>query len=364
MKITAIIKPTNECNFACRYCYTEDTAEKGRMNHKTLQKTVEQLASLPEKDGIKFIWHGGEPLLMGIDFYKEAIEIQRQVIKGKTVQNSIQTNASLISEEFLDFCAENDFSIGTSMDGPEDIHNLTRIYPDGRGTFQDVWKGIRMIKQRKRLGGGAIVVLSRKNINALEQVYSFFKEYGISFKVNPLINSGRANKHLNDLSIGPAEYGLALVNLFNQWFYEKEDGVDVDPLSGILGSLMTQIPQTCSFGGSCRKDFISIGPQGDVYPCGRFDGVQKYLLGNLTEQNLTEILNSSQNLIMLKRGSETVTGCSSCTHKNLCNAGCMHNAYMKKGEIFDKDYYCASYKILFSHLEKALMNELEEARVA
>lgn len=380
--ITAIIKPTHDCNLRCRYCYVEDNAERGSMDSATLENMTRKLMTLPDRDRIHFIWHGGEPLLMGLDFYKQAVGLQKKYGPDKRVENGMQSNATLVDEAVLDFCEEYDFNIGSSLDGPEEIHDLTRVYCDGqgscRGSFKDVWRGIQLIRARneaikkrtpagekpKHLGGGAITILTRLNIDRLDDIYNFFKANKISPKINPLIKSGKARVGYEDLGIGPAEYGQALVKLFDRWFYEEESGIDVDPLSTILGNLMTGKPVSCSFGESCRNSFISVGPKGDVYPCGRFDGVREYWLGNINEQSLPTILESKTHKMMFDRGRETVTGCSSCEYGKICNAGCMHNAYMQRGQIGDKDYYCASYKILFKHLETALNLELDKAVVS
>lgn len=371
-RLTAIVKPTHECNLACRYCYVEESAENGRMNSKTLQNMTRQLSNF-SVEGVNIIWHGGEPLLMGLDFYREAIDIQRN-FKEVNFKNSIQSNATLITNETLDFCEDNRISIGTSIDGPEEIHNLIRIYPNGEGSFKEAWKGLRMIEQRKgksrggnkrRIGGGAITILTKMNLDKILEVYNFFKSQGIHIKINPLIKSGRGAENHSDLGISPIEYGKALTKLFDQWFYEKEKGIDVDPLSAILGNQITENPTTCNFGKSCREEFISVGPQGDVYPCGRFDGIKEYWLGNINQnKDLVEILAESKtNKLLLERSSETVKGCSDCDYSRICNAGCMHNAYMQRGNILDKDFYCASYQILFKHLEKALNVELNKALV-
>jgi uncharacterized protein len=378
MKITAIVKPTHDCNFACKYCYVESGAEQGRMSQGTLEKMTQQLCSLESRDQVHIIWHGGEPLLMGPEFYKEAVMLQEQFKGDRLVENCMQSNVSLVNEGWLDFFEQYHFNIGSSIDGPEEIHNLTRVYKDGTGTFQDVWKGLQLIRQRntklqketpdgtrpKYLGGGVIVILTRKNIAQLGKIYDFLKENDLSAKINPLIKSGTAVGNYEDLSIGPKEYGQALAELFDRWFYEPEEGVDLDPLSEILGNIMTGKPMGCNFGESCRQGFISIGPQGDVYPCGRFDGIKEYWLGNICKDDLGKMIEAGKNKLIAARSAETINGCSSCEHKRLCNGGCMHNAYMVKGDVNDKDYYCASYKILFDRLGEALHKELKKAEVS
>lgn len=379
--ITVIAKPTHACNLRCDYCYIEPGAETGRMDYKILEKMVSQLSALPGRDKVHYIWHGGEPLLMGLDFYREALQIQKFYAKGRNIENSMQSNATLIDDKVVDFCQENGFSIGSSLDGPQSINDRTRHYADGTGAFNDIWRGVQLLRERNRalredykrsgskgkrpehLGGGVITILTRKNIAQLSEIYDFFKTNKMSIKINPLIKSGRAIDHMQDLGIDSVEYGQALIQLFDRWFYEDEEGIDVDPLSMILGNLMTGKPIGCNFSESCRDSFVSVGPQGDIYPCGRFDGVKEYWLGNVNTSTITEALASEKHGTMSARRLETVAACSGCKYGKICNSGCMHNAYMQRGQIGDKDFYCGSHQILFSHLEKALDVELAKAVV-
>lgn len=377
--ICAIVKPTHECNLACRYCYVEGCAEKGRMDSKTVETMLSKLLTMPDRERVTFIWHGGEPLLMGLDFYRHVGDVQRTLGKGKEIRNLIQTNCTLVTDAVLNFCEDNDFHIGSSMDGPREIHDLTRVYPNGAGSFDAVWRGVQMTRERNKLfrkrgkegkqagylGGGVIVVLNRHNVDRLDEIYDFFRSHRIPIKVNPLIRSGRARLDYEDLSIGPAEYGQALVKLFDRWFTEPETSIDVDPLSDILGDLMTGVPTGCSSGKTCRDGFISIGPNGDIYPCGRFDGIAEYHLGNIREADITEVMNGGRNAVMARRGTRDVDpSCESCKYRSLCNSGCMHNGYTQAGNVLDKDFYCPSYKMLFRHLETALDMELSKAAVS
>jgi uncharacterized protein len=145
---------------------------------------------------------------MGVEFYKQAFELQKKYLSDKKVNNGLQTNATLITEEILSFCEDFKFSIGSSLDGPKKINDLTRVYKDGKGSFDDIWRGIQLIKERNEhisermqkgqspfyLGGGAITVLTKYNIDQLEEVYDFFKTNNMGMKINPLIKSGKANE--------------------------------------------------------------------------------------------------------------------------------------------------------------------------
>jgi uncharacterized protein len=360
--LTVIVKPTNQCNLSCKYCYAKKENPES-MDDRTLENLTRQL-SVSDKDGFSIIWHGGEPLLMGLDFFRRALELQKFYGKDKYFRNSLQTNATLIDDKVLDFCEEKGVSIGTSLDGPEPINDETRVYPDGSGTFRNIYRGIELIRERnkglhgKMIGGGAIVVLNRRNIGRIDEIFDFFRREKIHMKVNPLVKSGNTP---NDLGISPQEYGNALVQLFDRWFYQTEFTISVEPLNEILGNLLTENPISCNFGTGCKDRILSIGSNGDVYPCGRFDGVNEFRIGNINEDNLMEILMKKQQNPYSRDSKQA--SCKKCDYQKICNGGCMYSGYMKRGEIEDKDFYCPSYKILFSHLSKALKSELEKSGI-
>ncbi|MBU1129457.1 MAG: radical SAM protein, partial [Nanoarchaeota archaeon] len=147
--ITVIVKPTHNCNLRCKYCYIEENAEKGNMPLSLAEEAIKKVSEFSKTSN--WIWHGGEPLLMGVDFFKEIQKIQKfYEKKGNEFYNGIQTNGTLINNEILDFIEKaNDFDVGLSIDGPEKIHNRTRIYSNGKGSFKKVLKATKSIKERK-----------------------------------------------------------------------------------------------------------------------------------------------------------------------------------------------------------------------
>lgn len=368
--LTVILKPTNACNLSCKYCCVEKDAWQGRMDLKTLERCVQEVMAIPGKETINWIWHGGEPTLMGVTFFAEAVRLQRTYQGKHRVRNNIQTNVTLLNDEFIDFLIENEFKITTSIDGPQTIHDRTRVYPDGKGSFEDVWEVVQKLRHRvlekiakggRHPGLGIICVLTKKNITEIDRLYEFFSANEIALNLNPLIHIGRALEDAEGLSLKGDEYGIALTRFFDRWFYEKNLGIEVKPLSDILFSLIAKTKTGCQFAGSCRGNFISIGPQGDVYPCGRFDGVREYLLGNIHKQSLHEMFNSKKHVeIDNQRWSAISDDCKTCSYRDVCNSGCMFDAYLTKENGGKKDPYCASYKILFSHVENALKKELSK----
>lgn len=356
--IAIIAKATHDCNLGCSYCYVDPNAERGQMSELTLRNMTNQ--SLENHDSVSFIWHGGEPLKVPLDFYRKAVEFQQQY-SGKEITNGFQTNGTLVTPEVIDFCKQYKFNIGFSLDGPEEINDLTRHYPTGESSFNQTMEGIRLARNAG-LGGGIIVVLNKHNIHRLDEIYSFAKENKIGLKLNPLIKSGAAVDNYKDLGISPSEYGVQLVKLFDKWVEEGSE-LSINPFEEIMGNILTGNPWGCNYSASCQNSFISVGPQGDVYPCGRFDGVGGFHLGNINSKDIKEILQSSKRLYLRDRFSRLEEECGNCEFKSICNSGCMHNAYMKNGKIDDKDYYCASHKTLFSHIGKFIQQQLEVAEV-
>lgn len=362
--LTIVIKPTHNCNLVCEYCYVSEYAASGRMDEETLENSITKIVEFNGKNREShFIWHGGEPLLMGLKFFQKISEIEDGFRPEYKITNSIQTNGTLMNEEIVSFCEEQGFSIGFSLDGPPETNDSIRKYcKGGKGSFRETYRAINLVQDRK-MGAGIVTVLNKKNISDIGEIYLFFKENKTSFQVNPFIKSGRAIGNYSRLGITPLEYGTAMISLFDMWFYDKEPTISIDPLTEIIGNLLTGSPRQCNYRECCYNEFISVGPTGDVYPCGRFDGIEEFKLGNINLNNMEQISCSKGYQELSLRSTATVKGCSLCEYKNICNAGCMHNAYMVKENIMDKDYYCVGYKMLFKHISLALHEELKKGEV-
>ena len=187
--ITAIIQVTNDCNLRCPYCYANsEKFEKNYMNETTLKNVIEQL--MKTFDEVRIQWHGGEPTLVCEKFFKKVKKLQ-SVFSNCRVINGIQTNGTLLTEKFLDFCKKEDFQISLSLDGNKHLHNLTRIYPNGSGSFDKVMKVISLMKN-KEIKFGAICILNKNNIKEIDEIYDFFNENQIDVRINSVEPTGRA----------------------------------------------------------------------------------------------------------------------------------------------------------------------------
>ena len=356
-RISIIAKPTHDCNLACTYCYVDPTLERGNMNETTLWNMTSK--SLQSYDRVDFIWHGGEPFLVPLEFYAKAVEFQK-MHTGKQVTNGFQTNGTLVTDGVLDFCERYDFKIGISLDGPETINNRARMFPNGQGAFEQTISAIRKVKQRN-LGNGIIVVVSKLNVDRCVNIYEFAKAEGLNLKLNPLIRSVRALQIYDEIGLEPREYGRAMVDLFDRWFYDVPT-IGIDTFEELMGNLLTGVPFGCNYSQSCQNSFISVGTQGDIYPCTRFDGIHEFKLGNINTDDLNKVLESEKRQWLRDR-TLRIKECLPCDYRQICNSGCMHGAYMQTGDIDKRDYYCVGYKMLFSHIRKRVEAELAKAEV-
>lgn len=369
--LKVIVKPTINCNLGCVYCYEGKNTYRGqRMNYDTLRNTIVKFARYngPQAE-TQFIWHGGEPLLMGLEFFTKIVEIQDELGPERTFSNGIQTNGTLITGEFCDLFEERDFGVGVSLDGPQWLHDLQRPYPNGRSSFDDVMAGIALIRGRQTSNNGhpvcdgVLAVLTRNTLANRDEFYEFFQSRKLNFKVNPIYYEGRGGDVREDLGIEPGEYGKAMMALFDHWFYRDGSFLTIDPLDEMLGNLITGRSRSCRFAESCYKKYLEVAPNGDVYPCaGR--NLRIFCLGNINEKSLEEILASPVLERFKTERMQLPEHCASCNYFSICHGGCIRQAFMQQERLSDRDYYCPSYKVLYEHLRQVLLQELGTVPIA
>jgi uncharacterized protein len=362
---TVITKPTTRCNLSCSYCYVDPDEELMDMDYRTLQNFIFSLPDLVERGSkANILWHGGEPLLMKKDFYKTALKMEDEVQKrtGIIIENSMQSNATLVDWEMAKFLHYNNINVGTSLDGPEHIHNRTRKYANGRGSFKEVARGLDNLI-RVGANPGAICVLNKNNKDSIPEIYRFYKAINIDLKLNPLINSKRVHDNSKILGITPTDYLAATEQLFKLWYNDPKPTIRVNLGNEVIEPILTERSGLCCYDQvSCQESFFSVDPNGDVYPCGRFGEKDQFLYGNINKDSMQAILGSEKRKPFLER-KEKLDGCKSCSEVKICNGGCPHNAFMEYGTIDAKDPYCTSRIGIVSYVRDIIMKDLEKARV-
>lgn len=354
--LSVLPKVSEDCPLECVYCY-EGKKKQKIMDDKTLEKMIEIIEGRQCAESTSYIWHGAEPLTAGIGFYEKALELQKRYRKKQRITNSMQSSGVLLTPEFADFLKANNIHIGFSLDGPKHVHDLTRRYRGGGSSFEETMQAIRLMQERgERVG--VIAVLSKLTLPYLDETYTFFKEEGIDFKINPIMDWGNA-RGKEGLLLKPREKVKALKYLFDLWFFDqsKED-IECDSLLNVTKAMLTGHGNSCETLHSCQESFISVGSDGTIYPCSRFSG-EEITYGSIHEvKRFEEIAENKTRKTILGR-YEKLSECNVCDYKELCYGGCMHSAH-SKGNILEKDPNCEVNKAIYEHIAKRVIEELSK----
>lgn len=348
--LTVILKPTNACNMRCKHCYH---SEKGYDNIVMDSSTYSHLLdiTIPYIDNLKFIWHGGEPLLVGLPYLKKMIEVQKKYNHNECkLSNSIQTNASLLDQETIEYLIENEFDIGISYDGPYNyvLRDKTEI----------VEKNIELLGENNA-SFGVLTVITSKSIENIIDIYEYFKEKNIDFKFSYIFSSGEAKQN-SELFIDVDTYVEQVSRFFNYWLHDIKCNIHVDNFENILSLIHYHGKRECEY-SSCLFHYLSIDSNGNIYPCGRSYGPE-YCLGNVHDyENILDVFKSReyQNLLIgsINRRDKCM---SSCEYYDYCQGGCNNNAIMENGLENHGGYSCQTFKKLFYSISKILKDSENE----
>jgi uncharacterized protein len=351
--IDLILMVTLNCNLACDYCYVIDK-KVGVMDLSIAKKAIMEIVRQndPSK-ATNIYWHGAEPLLAGIDYYREIFAWTRQQFGIDKISHRIQTNGTLLNDDWFNLFIQEHVTTGISLDGPKTIHDTFRKKLDGRGSFDTVFNNILKAREKK-LFFDALVVISRATLGHEDELFNFFYENKIEFGFEPIVLANGNNDQ--ELSITPEEYAKIAIRLFDRWFFQPEPRLKmILPLYDFTMSVMYNTNTRCTFSPSCGQHYITIDPEGAVYPCVR---EPEFQLGDFMKDPIEQILQSNTRLEFLKSRTERISGCNKCNWKNLCNSGCPHNAYSAFGSTLERDSFCTSYKLIFEHVSKCINDGL------
>jgi len=350
--LSLIIKVVSTCNLACRYC-DADIYSNRRLSLDTISQIIKK--ALDYADRVKFIWHGGEPLLMGIQFYEKVVKLQKTYKReGQTIKNDLQTNGTLISQEGVDFFKANDFHIGVSLDGPPEVHNANRVFRNGQGSFEQVMRGIRLLRENG-VKFGVLAVITKETVKiGAKRFLDFFIENGI-FKIGilpqrPALDIGRTD------ALPREEFEKFAIELFDYWYSLDDPRIEIRELNAILDRIFGAESKICIFGGDCRGKILAITPNGDVYPCDEFMFDYSYKLGNVREQTFEEILNPMNPKLIRIRLEDLETKSISCKYSKICNYGCPKDRYVFS-RVYNEEGTCGWCNVI-GHIYKRVMKDL------
>jgi uncharacterized protein len=362
LNMHAIIMTNKHCNLACSYCYVLNKSADN-MPVSLAIHIVDELLNYNDPDQpTRFIWHGGEPMLAGIDFYEQICQYISERFPCHKAENYIQTNGILLNDEWINFFIKHDFKVGVSMDGGKEIHDACRRDHGGEGSFDRVYQNVMRARQRGLIVG-FLSVITRHSIGHEEEIFQFFYNNRFDFGFHPITSLSPDMDR--DLAITPQDFAAATIKFFDLGFRQPAPVVtNVTPTMHYAMSIMMGCPSGfCVLSKSCAVEYLSIEPNGQVQICDRFAGNNDTAFGDISRMCLDEILQSPIRLQMLERWNQTRTKCLPCEWSKICYGGCMHEAYIQAGSIHAKDPNCEAYKQIFAHISSALSDELRKAKI-
>ena len=349
---TLLIKPASaDCNMNCRYCFYLDRsslypAEKiHRMSEDTLEKLISSYMKTIQPC-YTFGWQGGEPTLMGTDFFKKAVGLQEKFGRpGCMVTNGLQTNTTLIDEPMAGFLAEYRFLLGVSLDGPRHIHDHYRMLRSGEGSFERVIKGIEILK-KTGVEFNILVLVNDFNYRHAGEIYDFLVKKGFYYhQYIPCVEYDDSGK-LEPYSINGGDWGIFLTDLFKKWYPNDIYRVSIRLFDSILQYLVNGRSTICHMENDCRQYFV-VEYNGDVYPCDFF--VRKeLLLGNINTDPWEEILDSEKYRSFGKAKSDFGYLCNPCQYLEFCFGDCLKHRSFLPGSPSRLSTLCSGWKMFYN----------------
>ena len=366
-----MIKPAGSlCNLDCHYCYYLDKAEiyggrQPKMSMEMLEKLTKEYIAAIDVPEVTFNWHGGEPFVMGLDFYKKAVEFQKKYAEGKIIHNTLQTNGTLITREAADFFAQNNFLLGISIDGPADIHDKFRKDKGGHPTFEKVIQGLLTLRQAG-VEFNTMSTINKASEGRGLEVYQFLKYIGSRYMqfmpvVEHVISRPGALPYivppmtegavLAPWSVSSSGFGRFMCDIFDRWVLKDVGKYFVNLFDATLANMCGVLPGTCAYARTCGNNMV-VEHNGDLYPCDHFV-YPHYRLGNISEDPLRNVVESPD---MLRFGTdkrnELPSRCLACRYGLLCMGECPKHRFSRtdSGDA-GLNALCEGYYSFFEHTE-------------
>ena len=366
-----MLKPAGaHCNLACKYCYYLEknnlyqNTPRHLMSDEMLEQFTREYIEAQTMPQVLFTWHGGEPLMRSIDFYKKALALQKKYAHGKQIDNVIQTNGTLLTDEWCEFFAKNHWLVGISIDGPQEYHDHYRVTPAGKPSWEKVMQGISLLKKH-RVEWNAMAVVNAYNAEHPLEFYHFFRDNGCQYlQFTPIVE--RLTEHedgrtlasladdreipLTDTSVTPQQWGNFLCTIFDDWVRHDVGKTFVEIFDCTLANWMGVLPGICAYSKECGHAGV-MEHNGDVYSCDHFV-FPEYKLGNIREQSLIDMLyGEKQQAFSRLKHTSLPRQCKECDMEFACHGECPKNRFEKDkyGEP-GLNYLCQGYYQYYTHV--------------
>jgi uncharacterized protein len=371
----------SRCNLDCSYCfylekeklYTD--AGGMRMKPEVLSAYIRDYIAAQPSPVVSFAWQGGEPTLLGVEFFQNVVALQEKFAQGKTIENAFQTNGVLLDDRWGAFLAQHRFLVGLSIDGPAPLHDAYRVDKGGRPTFEQVFAGLQVLKKHG-VEFNTLTTVHRKNSRSPLEVYRFLREVGSGYLQFIPIVERNAPPHTTDglwlapppdhedaaaldqqvtpWSVRPADFGQFLIAIFDEWVQRDVGKVFVQQFDAALANWTGEPAGVCIFNENCGRA-LAVEHNGDVYSCDHYV-YPRYKLGNLMNTSLAALVDSPAQTKFGQAKSATLPRyCRECPVRFACHGECPKHRFLTTphGEP-GLNYLCAGYKKFFTHIDSPM----------
>ena len=350
MPFHVMLIPTLGCPSKCSYCWSSEVGSPV-MSTETVREVVAWLKDF-RKDDVTFTFHGGEPLLAGAEFYRKALPLLAKGLSDRNVAFALQTNLWLMTPEIAKILAKYNIPVGSSLDGPKGINDFQR----SKGYYDRTMKGYK-IALDNGLDVKFICTFTSYSVKKKEEIFNYFLENGLTLKLHPALPSLRSGEP-EKWALEPEEYGELLVYLLDKYL-ENMGKIDVMNIDHLCKCVFTRRGTVCTY-VDCMGDTFAVGPDGSIYPCYRFVGMEKYVMGNVYDRpSMEDLKNSGAGKLMFKYKDYVDKKCGKCRHIKYCRGGCPYNAIAPyDGKIKGVDPHCVAYKRIFDEITTRFNEEM------
>lgn len=359
------LKPVGaRCNLACAYCYylekqtNDPETAHGRMGEVLLESYIQQHISASPDPDIFFSWHGGEPTLAGLNYFKRIVEIQKKYCPPDSrILNGIQTNGTLLDAQWCQFLGEENFMVGISIDGPEELHSCYRHFGDARPAFDRTLRGFKLL-QSYHIPCEVLCVVNDQNVSQPLRVYRYLKELGAQYiTFLPLVEKKMdAPGGVSGRSVRPKAFGEFMIAVFDEWKASDIGRVKIQIVEEALRTAFEMEHTLCVFKKTCGRVPV-IEKNGDFYACDHYVD-PTHLVGNILQSPMVELLESNQQkLFGQAKQTSLPVYCLECEVLDMCNGACPKDRFMQTPDAQPGlNYLCEGYRMFFNHCKPFVEN--------
>lgn len=356
--LTVIMKATRLCNLRCTYCHSWRSGPNQTMTFPVLAHATHGALRDPSVGNVDFVWHGGEATVLPVDFYRKALWLQERFRRpGQTVLNTVQTNGTRLSDEWLAFLREHDIGVGVSLDGPPEIHDTRRLDVAGRPTSHRVREGLERLQAAGITRWGVLMVVD-EDVCSLgpRRILEYLTEIGVSrvALLNVLPENAPATEPLQGDYLRFPRYVEFLRELFHVWWAEYRDRIVVRELADLAGQLGGAEAQICVFAGECFGVYLTVEPTGEVAACDKYIDDADYRFGHVLETGLTGVQLSERLGIVREENGHAVERMRGCRWFGVCHGGCPHDRYTGERRLPGYDGRCCGLAPLLDEMATTL----------